>query len=193
MEQEIKEAVKILNNGGIVIFPTDTAYGIGCRMDDKKAIARLFKIRKRPETKAMPVLVDSMNMAQEYLLPIPDDVKKKLINPFWPGPLTIILHCIKVVVPKFVRGGGDELGVRMPDNLTMLKIIKEVGVPILAPSANFSGEKTPYSLNEVNKDLINMVDFVICGECKTKKESTIIDCSQKPWKILRKGAVRVDF
>ena len=191
MNEDTEKAIKMLKDGGIVIFPTDTAFGIGCRMDDEKAVKRLFEIRKRPETQATPVLVDSLEMAQRYLLEVPKDVEKKLIKKYWPGALTVILYCNKVKVPKLVRGGGDTLGVRMPNHDTTLKIIKGVGVPILGPSANFHGEKTPYELEDLDKELIKLVDYVVPGECTLKQPSTVIDCSKKPWKVLREGAIKI--
>lgn len=189
--KEIEEAIKILTQGGIVIFPTDTAFGIGCRIDDEKAIERLFKIRRRPQEKAVPVLVDSFEMAQEYLLPISKDVREKLIKPFWPGALTIILPCKLDKVPELVRGGGSNLGVRMPDNEVVLSLIGGVGVPILGSSANFSGGKTPFQFLDIDKELLSKVDYVVEGECKFKEPSTVIDCSVRPWKIIRMGVVKL--
>lgn len=187
--EEIKKAIQILEEGGTVIFPTDTAFGIGCRIDDEKAVKRLFGIRKRPETQATPVLVDSVEMAQKYLLPIPKDVIDKLIKPYWPGALTIILPCKADKTPKLVRGGGTTLGIRVPNHSTIRQIIKGVGVPILGPSANFHGDKTPFSLSEVNKKLQEQVDFIVGGACEHKLSSTVIDCSKHPWRIIRQGAI----
>lgn len=191
MDSKIEQAIKILKNGGIVIFPTDTAFGIGCRMDDEDAIKRLFQIRKRPETQATPVLVSDREMAEEYLVEIPNDVSEKLINPFWPGALTIVLPCKTEKVPELVRGKGSNLGVRMPNHETALQIIEGVGVPILGPSANFHGEKTPYAFEELNPELIKLVDFVVPGECSVKLASTVIDCSVSPWRTLRQGAIKL--
>ncbi|MDO8621585.1 MAG: L-threonylcarbamoyladenylate synthase [Candidatus Levybacteria bacterium] len=192
MKNDIQKAVEILKSGGIVIFPTDTAFGIGCRIDNKQAIEKLFKIRKRPEGKATPVLVDGIEMTQDYLLPIPEEVKQKLIEKYWPGALTIILPCKTDKIPKLVRGGGDTLGVRMPNSEIVLSLIRGVGVPILGPSANFHGEKTPYELKDLNSRLVKLVDYVITNQSKSgEKVSTIIDCSIKPWKILRKGATKI--
>lgn len=191
MDKETEKAVRILKSGGIVIFPTDTAFAIGCRIDDRAAVSRLFKIRKRPKTQAAPVLVDTVKMAQEYLLPIPKDVVDKLIEPYWPGALTMILHCIIVKVPSLVRGGGKTLGVRIPNHALARAIIRGVGVPILGPSANFHGEKTPYKMVDLDKDLVKLVDFVVPGECSVGKVSTVVDCSVKPWKIIREGAIKI--
>jgi len=193
MDENIKKAIKILKNGGIVILPTDTAFGIGCRIDDQKAVERLFEVRKRAETKATPVLVSGIEMAGDYLQKIPDLVVEKLIKPYWPGALTIVLPCKTEKVSSLVRGGGETLGVRMPNNETILGIIKEVGVPILGTSANFAGDPTPYGFEDLNPELVKLVDFVLPGECSNKQASTVIDCSVNPWKILRQGAVKISI
>ncbi len=193
MNKNIQQAIKILNQGGIIIFPTDTAFGIGCRIDNEKAIQRLFQIRKRPENQATPVLVENLNMARQYLLLIQDKVVDKLINRYWPGALTIILPCKKVKIPNLVRGNSDNLGVRMPNHRISLSIIQAVGVPILGPSANLHGEKTPYQNEDLDKALTKKVDFVVEGVCTIKQESTVINCSINPWKILRQGAIKINI
>ncbi len=190
MQNDIQKAIQVLKDGGIVIFPTDTAFGIGCRIDDERATERLFNIRKRPKTQPAPVLVNSMEMARNYLLPIQKEVSEKLMQKYWPGALTIILQSRIDKVPSLVLGGGNNLGVRMPNNKATLSLIKGVGVPILGPSANFHGEKTPYEFKDLDPELIKLVDYVVASQDKSgEKASTVIDCSIKPWKILRKGAV----
>jgi len=192
MDEKISKAIETVNKGGIIIFPTDTAFGIGCRIDNEKAVERLFEIRKRPFSKPVPVLVESVKMAKGYAQ-VPKEVQDKLIKVYWPGALTIVFKAREDKVPSLVRGGTKTLGVRMPDHKVIRTIISGVGVPILGPSANFHGEKTPYELNDLNEDLIKQVDYVVCGECTLKKESTVIDCSVKPWEILRQGAVKVQY
>lgn len=191
MDKKIKEAIEVLKKGGIVIFPTDTAFGIGCRIDDEKAIKRLFEIRKRPLIQATPVLVSSIKMAERYWEFIPQEAMR-LIKKYWPGALTIILQSRIDKVPSLVRGGGKNIGVRMPDHKITLEIIRNVGVPILGPSANFHGEKTPYDFEDLNSKLLKLVDYVLPGACLFKKVSTIIDCSQKPWRILREGVTVIN-
>lgn len=193
MKSDIDKAVRVLNKGGIVIFPTDTAFGIGCRMDNKKSIERLFMIRKRPKNKPTPVLVDSIEMAQKYLQPtIDEEVKNNLMKKYWPGALTIILPCRIDKVDKLVRGKGNTLGVRMPNHKIALSLIRGVGVPILGPSANFQGEKTPYNLKDLGPKLVKLVDYVLSGDTGLKKlPSTVIDCSKKPWKVIREGAIEI--
>lgn len=190
MENKLKKAIEILKQGGIVIFPTDTAYGIGCRINNEKAVEKLFKTRKRPKTQAVPVLVSSIKMAENYLLPFENKVRA-LMKKHWPGGLTIIYPCQTKKIPLFVRGGGKTLGVRIPDHQIPLLLIKELETPIIGTSANFHGEKTPYCFEDLNQELIKKVDYVIKGECQKGKASTVIDCSKKPWRILRQGVVDI--
>src|SRR6185503_15822632 len=167
MNEHILRSIKILEQGGVVIFPTDTAFGVGCRIDEENAIKKLFKIRNRPETQAAPVLVSDVKMAQQYFLQIPNRVKEELIDKYWPGALTIVLPCKKEKVPDLVRGGGNNLGVRMPNHELALKIIEGVGVPILGPSANFHGEETPFRFEDLDPELVKLVDYVVPGQCMT--------------------------
>ena len=190
-KNRMEEIANILNKGGIIIFPTDTAFGIGCRIDNQKAVEKLLKIKKRPLNQLTPVLVSNLEMAKKYIESIPKGVEEKLIRKFWPGALTIILKAKENLVPELVRGGGENLGVRIPNNKNLLKIIDLVGVPILGPSANFSQEKTPFSTEELDPNLIKLIDYVMEGDSIIKNVSTVIDCTSENWKILRQGAVRI--
>jgi L-threonylcarbamoyladenylate synthase len=191
MNNDIKKAIEVLKKGGIIIFPTDTAFGIGCRIDNIEAVERLFAIRKRPSSQAMPVLVSSLEMARVYAKEITPDVLERLINPYWPGALTVVLQSNFNNVPESVRGGGDTIGLRMPNNETILKIIKDLAVPILGPSANLHSEVTPYDVKDLNPKLVSLVDFVLEGECVLKKPSTVVDVTNSDWKILRAGALDI--
>lgn len=191
MENNILKAIQVLKKGGIVIFPTDTVFGIGCRIDNNVAIKKLFHLRRRPESQATPVLVDTVKMAQDYLKPIPKKVIDQLIEPYWPGALTIVLPCRKEKVPSPVRGGGDSLGVRIPNHHVTRVLIRQVGIPILGPSANFHSEKTPYTFEDINPQLASLVDYVLPGKTKGLKASTVIDCTNDKWKILRQGEIHV--
>jgi len=193
MNKNVKKAAEVLKRGGIVIFPTDTAFGIGCVIDNAEAVEKLFKIRKRPLTQATPVLVDTVKMAQDFLQPIPKDVIDKLIEPYWPGALTIVLQSRIHKVPELVRGGGTSLGVRIPNHKVARELIRAVGKPILGSSANFHGESTPYKFSDLNKELVLLADYVVPGVCTLKQASTIIDCTEKPWRVLRQGEVVIEL
>ena len=189
MEYKIEKAIEVLRQGGIVIFPTDTAFGIGCRMDNENSVKKLFSLRKRPQNQATPVLFSSIEMMKDYLLDIPKEIKEELMDKYWPGALTLVLPCKTDKVFNLIRGNSNNIGVRVPGNDDLLSIIKNLGVGILGPSANFHGEKTPYNFKDLDSELISLVDFVVEGKCKLKKPSTVIDCSIKPWQIIREGAI----
>lgn len=190
---KINKAVNILNKGGIVIFPTDTAFGIGCRMDLEKSVEKLFKIRRRPFYQATSVLIDSIEMAENYLVSPLSNIVRQMMEKYWPGGLTVITRCQKEKVTPLVRGNGENLGVRMPDHRTVLKLIKGAGVPILGPSANFHGNLTPFHFNDIDSELIKLADMVLEGECKNNIASTVIDCSVNPYRIIRQGAVILTY
>jgi L-threonylcarbamoyladenylate synthase len=191
MENNIKQAIKVLKQGGIVIYPTDTAFGIGCRMDDEQAVEKLFSIRKRPNIQAVPVLFSSTKMMEEYVTDIPGRVMDDLMLKYWPGALTVILPADLKKVPKLVRGGGISIGCRIPAHEVPLSLIAGLKVPIIGTSANFHGEPTPYTLAEIDPQLHYLVDYLVPGTTSVGKESTVIDCVNEPWKIVRQGAVEV--
>jgi L-threonylcarbamoyladenylate synthase len=190
MKNAIKQAIEILKNGGIVIYPTDTAFGIGCRIDDEKAVDRLFTIRKRPRSQATPVLVSSIDQALPYL-DSPSDIVRHLMKTYWPGALTIIAPCKKNKIYSPISGGGKTVGIRMPDHPDILTVIAGVGVPILGPSANIHGEKTPFLFKDLDPVLVHQVDFVLAGTCKKKAVSTVVDCSVDPYVVIRQGTVKL--
>lgn len=188
--EEVKQAIDVLTQGGIIIYPTDTAFGIGCRIDDRNAVDRLFKIRNRPLTQPMPVLVASNAMALAYL-DYPSDIVRQLMKTYWPGALTIVAPCKEELIYSPIRGDGKTIGVRIPNHDIPLAIIRAIGVPILGPSANFHGKPTPYRQEDLDPKLIHLVDFVVPGTCIIKQASTVVDCSVDPYRIIRQGAVKL--
>lgn len=191
MDKNRAQVVNILKSGGLAIFPTDTAVGVGCRIDSPLAVEEIFKIKGRPKDKPMLILASGLEMAQEYA-----EFSEKALEfakQNWPAGITLILLAKKNMVPEIVRAGGDTVAVRVPAYGVIRGIIEEIGVPIVAPSANFSGEKTPYTLEEVDKNILDQVKIVLKGECYYKKESTLIDSTVTPWKVVRQGAVEVDL
>ncbi len=184
----IEDAIHILNKDGIAIYPTDTAFGIGCRIDRTKAVDRLFTIRKRPVTQAMPILISSIDMALAYL-DSPPHIVRHLMETYWPGALTIIYRCKKNMAYGPLLGGGNTIGLRMPNHPIVLALIKGAGVPIAGPSANFHGEQTPYGFEDLDPVLTKLVDIVVPGVCALKSASTVVDCTVEPNIIIRQGAV----
>ncbi len=188
INKDVVKAIQVLNDGGIVIFPTDTAFGIGCRIDNHDAVDRLFQLRKRPRTQALPVLVSSESMALPYFTS-PSNVVRHLMKTYWPGGLTIIAPCDVHKVYSPIRGGTKAVGLRMPNYEVTLSMISSVGVPIVGPSANFHGKKTPFTFNDLDEALVKLADFVLIGDCYGTSSSTVVDCTIEPYTIVRRGAV----
>lgn len=188
---QIDKAVLVLDNGGVIIYPTDTAYGIGSKADNNDAVKRVYKIKNRPHTQPVSVLVDSKDMALTYF-DNPPDIVVRLMDEYWPGGLTIVYYKNKDTVSSIISGGTDTVGLRAPNHPVTLKIIKGIGVGLIGPSANFRGEKTPFVFSDLNKELIGKVDYVVNEKSYGDKTSTVINCTTKPFTILRQGSCIID-
>lgn len=189
-DTNIEKAIQVLAGGGIVIFPTDTVYGIGCLLNKPDTIKKLFSIRKRPQSQATPVLVSSIEMAYQYYRTV-NDQTRILMGKYWPGALTIISEARTEKIPELVRGGTSTIGLRMPKYPDLLKIISMLDIPILGPSANFHGTNTPKSFSELDPELTGQVDLVLEGDCIYKQASTVVDCTVTPYKIVRQGVIEI--
>jgi tRNA threonylcarbamoyl adenosine modification protein (Sua5/YciO/YrdC/YwlC family) len=182
-QEYIKEAGDILSAGGLVIIPTETVYGIAANILNKKAVDRLYGIKERPNDKPFSLHIDNQDEVAEFAKEIPIRAYK-LMDKFWPGPLTLILKGKE----------SDTIGIRMPDNEVALGVIRSAGVPVVCPSANLSGRPAPINFKEAIKDLQGLVDFAIdCGPTKLGVESTVVDLTSACClRILREGAVKKD-
>lgn len=174
--KDLSSAAEILKNGGVVIFPTDTVYGIGCRYDDKDAVDRIYKIKSRSNSQPFPVLVSSVKQVERLVIITPS--ARELIEKYWPGGLTILLK----------TKDNQKIGFRMPDHQEILSMINLVGVPIIGTSANFHGQPPPASFKKLDPKLIKLADFVLKGKSGGGIESTVVDITTGKIKILRQGA-----
>jgi L-threonylcarbamoyladenylate synthase len=175
----ISRAAKILRDGGLVAFPTETVYGLGADLSNKKAIERLDKVKARPKGKHYTVHIASVSTIKKLGCAI-SGPSRSLMARYWPGPLTLILK----------GPGGQTIGFRMPDNVTALSLIRKAAVPVAAPSANISGELPPTTGDAVLKQLDGRIDILLdAGETERGVESTVIDMTVTPPKILRQGAI----
>ena len=176
----LKEAAGILVNGGLVIIPTETVYGIAANMGDAGAIERLYKIKERPKDKPFSVLIDTKEKIEYFAQDIPVPAYK-LMDKFWPGPLTLILE----------SRNKDTIGLRMPDDNIALRIIALSGVSVVCPSANISGKPAPANFDQAIQDLNGLVDFAIdAGSTRLGIESSVVDLTVEPMRILREGAIK---
>lgn len=182
----IANTTNVLKKGGVVIFPTDTVFGIGCRVSDKKSIKRLYKIKKRSLGNPMLILVKDYQQAQEY--GIFNAKAEKLAREFWPGPLTLVVAA-REAAPKIIRSSDNSIGVRQPKHQIVEELIEAVGEPILAPSANFTGKRAPEKLSEIDNNLVKLVDFVLDFDCGGGRPSTVVKILDNKHQILRKGQI----
>lgn len=184
----IKKAAEILHVGGIVVYPTDTSYGLGVNALDKKAVKKLYEFKGRNFSKPTHVVVRDWEMIEHLCLV--NDAAKKLYGKFLPGPLTIILPK-KNIVPDILTAGLNTVGVRIPDNSITQLLSESVSFPYTTPSANKSDGVTPYSIEDVKKELkTSKIDLILdAGKLPPTLPSTIVDLSTTQPKILREGPI----
>lgn len=189
-EVKIEEVLNILYHGGVIIYPTETLYGIGVKFDLRDSLKKVFDIKKRPEEKTFPLIVNKENIFKvvDFIPPL----AQKLIEKYWPGPLTLILPAKKNLPEEIVK--ECKVAVRMPGPSFALKLIEASPFPITATSANISGQKPASSFEEVlNYFKDSSVDILIDGGKLLGIPSTIVDVTVEPPKILRKGAIELSF
>lgn len=188
-KKDSAKIVEILNSGGVVAFPTDTVYGLAVRYDLKEAILKMKEAKQRPENKPFPMMVSSK--AQIERVAVTDARSQKLIDQWMPGALTLVFKK-KPEIDELVTNGFPTIGIRMPDDDFVLEIINRVGVPLLVPSANLSGQPSCTTSEEVLKQLDGRIDAVVLGESGASTASTVCDTTGDELKILRQGPIKLE-
>ena len=187
-QEAIELAASIIRQGRLVAFPTETVYGLGADAMNESAVQKLFEAKRRPSDNPLIVHVDS----REMLDLVADDISKsaqRLMDSFWPGPLTLVLHRRRGVAPS-VSAGLPSVAVRMPQNKIALELIRSARTPIAAPSANASGRPSPTTAAHVLEDLEGRIDLILDGGATSIGiESTVLDVTTDPPIILRPGAI----
>lgn len=184
MDKLLTEAVNILKKGGIVAFPTDTVYGIGAIPSNKKAVKKLYRIKRREKKKPIALLVSSKRIASRFAMKIPSRAGK-LITKHWPGALTLVFRKRRSV-PDFLTSGLQTIGIRMPKNNIALKLIKKAGGALAVTSANISGEKPATSAAQIKR--LKGIDLVIDGgKCRTGTPSAVVAVFGNKLRVMRKG------
>ena len=184
-EKGIQKAINVIKKGGVLIFPTDTVYGIGCDPYNKEAVKKIYEIKSRKNTKFLPVLVYSKNVAEQ--IAVFDEVSKKIAEKFWPGPLTIILK-IKDNRLKNSLNIKDKIALRVPNHKCTLALLKESKF-LVGTSANISGQASFTNPDECPRDLKNYDLFLDGGKVNSEMESTIIEMEKEKIKIIREGSL----
>lgn len=187
-EKNLNEAAKMIAAGELVAVPTETVYGLACSGLDAQAVEQVYEVKGRPEVKPLALMLHKGAAVTKYCSAVPKQARV-LMDKFWPGPLTIVLNS-KDIVPDIVRAGGKTVALRCPDHPLTQALLKKAKLPFAAPSANPSGEKSPVTAQEVLGYFDGKISAVVDGgECGLGTESTIIDMSCAPYKILRRGAL----
>lgn len=188
----IEEAGAILREGGLVAFPTETVYGLGANALDGTAVRKIFEAKGRPQDNPLIVHISDFDELEPLVAEVPA-IARKLMDRFWPGPMTIIFKR-SAVIPDETSAGLDSVGIRMPSNPIARALIKAAGVPVAAPSANISGRPSPTEVDSCIEDLSGKVDMIIGGEkCEVGVESSVIDVTEYPPCILRPGGITLEM
>ena len=184
-KEGIEKASQIINQGGVVIFPTDTVYGIGCDPYNKASIEKIYKIKSRYITKSVPVLTYSIEMAERIAKF--DQLTKKIVKKFWPGPLTIILKVTDEKIKKSLNL-ENKIAIRVPDHKCTLELLKKCNY-LVGTSANISGDLPYTNPKECLKKMHDYDVFVDGGMITSNGESTIIEIENEEIKIIREGSL----
>ncbi|TBR10110.1 MAG: threonylcarbamoyl-AMP synthase [Candidatus Nitrosotenuis sp.] len=187
----IRQAVQLIRKGETVAFPTETVYGLGADALNPSAVKKIFEAKGRPADNPLIVHIQDKEDLKRLASDIPE-ITEKIIEKFWPGPLTIVLKKSKIV-PKITTGGLNTVAIRMPKNKIASLLIKEAGIPLAAPSANFFGRPSPTLAKHVSDDLGGRISMILDGgKTKIGIESTVIDLTGKTPMLLRPGGVTLE-
>ena len=188
---ELDKAFAALDNGGVVVFPTDTLYGLGADVFSLPALQRIFAIKGRPAELALPVLVAGLDHVESVALPMSNQAQE-LAERFWPGPLTLVMRR-SPELPDLVTGGADTVAVRMPAHRIPLALARRLGRPITGTSANLRGQPDLLDLDSIENQLGNLVDYITrSGPPPEGTGSTVVDITRDEPRLLREGAISLE-
>ena len=185
-DEGIRKSVEIIENGGVIIFPTDTVYGIGCNPYDANAVKKIYEIKSREKIKSLPVLASSIEIVKQ--ISTIDEFTEKIIKKYWPGPLTLILKLKDKNLKKSLNL-EDKIAVRIPNSVCTLKLLNKCNL-IVGTSANVSGDSSFTNPQECIKNVKNYDVFVDGGTITSKGESTIIEIENEKIHVIREGALK---
>ena len=190
-QSDVRQAADLLSCGALIAFPTETVYGLGADALNPEAVAAVYDAKGRPSDNPMIVHIADPDDLRKLTDDVTDDMRK-LMDAFWPGPLTLVVPK-RPVVPYRTTGGLETVAVRMPDSETALELIRTAGCPVAAPSANLSGKPSPTRAEDVIRDMDGRIEGIIAGEpCRIGIESTVLDMTGKVPTILRPGMITAE-
>ena len=185
---QVDRAIEILKDGGIVAFPTDTVYGLGGDVFNRKAAEKIYKVKQRPRDLPLPVLLADREQLSAVVDSVPE-IAKFLMRRFWPGGLTLVMSK-RASLPDIITAGSDKVAVRIPNHVVPLALIHGLGAPIIGTSANISDKPSPVTAEEVEQQLGSQADLIIdMGRCPGGIESTMVDVTGETPTVLRHGMI----
>ncbi len=189
--EDVRTAADLLRRGGLVGIPTETVYGLGANGLDPEAVKRIFEAKGRPQDNPLILHVPSADWLERYCRDVPPEAYA-LTDRFWPGPLTLILPR-REMVPDVVTAGLDTVGMRCPDHPVTRAILEAAEVPVAAPSGNTSGRPSPTTAEHMREDMDGKIEAIVDGgPCRVGVESTIVDLTVSPPRLLRPGGVTLE-
>ena len=187
----LEKAITVIENGGVVVFPTDTIYGLVCDATNQKAIQKLFQIKKRDFKKPIPVFVKDIEMAKQIAMV--DEKQESFLKKVWPGKITVILKA-KIDFPQGVLGEDKTIGLRIPDYVPLNTLFNKTNKPLSGTSANLAGEHSCLDINDVVAQFANeklQPDLIVdAGTLNSSQSSTVVDLTGKELKVLRTGDLK---
>jgi L-threonylcarbamoyladenylate synthase len=188
MEINISKAIELLKKGDVTVYPTETAYALGCDATNKDAIANIFKLKRRILSKTSPIIASSLEQALDYV-----EISEQalvLAKKYWPGPLTIVLKA-KKDLPKEILNENKELAIRVSSHKVPLELTKKLGRPIVSTSANIAGGSTCYKIENVKEQLGEDIFYIDGGELEKNKPSTVVRVNENDIEVLRQGDIKI--
>ncbi|WP_281198381.1 L-threonylcarbamoyladenylate synthase [Staphylococcus schleiferi] len=186
---ELDAIIETYRRGGLVVLPTETVYGLGGNARDDEAVRKIYEAKGRPSDNPLIVHIYDTDQLDDFVSSI-SDATKRLMEAFWPGPITFILPLKKGYLCERVTGGLDSVAVRMPSHPVARALLEAVDLPIAAPSANLSGRPSPTTFEHAYEDLNHRVDGIIQStQSDAGLESTVLDCTSFPFRIARPGTI----
>ena len=184
----VGETVRVLEEGGVVIFPTDTVYGLSAGVFRPQAISRIYRLKGRSYKKPLPFLAARLDQVRPLVEPLSARLEK-LLKDYWPGPLTVVFKTSSL--GRWITGGKETAAFRVPRHPLTLTLLKEAGVPVAATSANPSGKEPAVTGAQAVRSFGGRVDLILdAGSCPLGEASTVLDASSQAWTLAREGAVK---
>ena len=190
-ESTLVAAFDVIRTGGVIVYPTETLYGIGADATNSAAVRKVLQVKKRKDTKPILVIVHSVEILQLLVAEIPASAER-LMTEFWPGPLTLVFKALREI-PEEVTQGSGTVGARIPSNAFCLELLRRCNCPLTSTSANISGEPIHRTIDEIKKALDEGIDlFIDAGVLPESKPSTVVSVVPENPKLIREGVISFD-